>query len=259
MRAQSGEASRQSWRLLVLSCSARKRAADGDLPAIERYDGPAFRLLRRFRRMSTLPASGVQVRAFVLSAQFGLIDEAAPVPWYDRTMTRQRGLELMPAVTGAIRAVMDVAPPSEALVYAGRQYLGVLVDAIAILDRCTRLVVAAGPPGSRLALLHDWLHGRAPNAQVPRLTARRPHLRGAEIVCTGRELLSAAEQALTGGDVGFALAAATRYHAWFIDIGGHRVAPKWLASLASGRPVSAFSTTDARRLLTQLGVRVQRV
>jgi hypothetical protein len=36
--------------MLILACSRRKRPDEGLLPAIERYDGPAFRVLRRFLR-----------------------------------------------------------------------------------------------------------------------------------------------------------------------------------------------------------------
>jgi len=32
-------------RLLILSCSQRKRPDSGLLPAIERYDGPVFRVV----------------------------------------------------------------------------------------------------------------------------------------------------------------------------------------------------------------------
>jgi hypothetical protein len=47
----TGEAAR-TGRMLILACSRRKRPDEGLLPAIERYDGPAFRVLRRFLRKS---------------------------------------------------------------------------------------------------------------------------------------------------------------------------------------------------------------
>ena len=42
-------------RLLVLACSERKRAGPGLLPAAERYDGPAFRVLRAYLRTAADP------------------------------------------------------------------------------------------------------------------------------------------------------------------------------------------------------------
>jgi hypothetical protein len=35
-------------RMLILACSQRKLLDEGLLPAVERYDDPAFRVLRRF-------------------------------------------------------------------------------------------------------------------------------------------------------------------------------------------------------------------
>ena len=55
--------------MLILACSRRKRPDDGLLPAIERYDGPAFRVLRRYLRER--PAGAPDV--FILSAEHGLI------------------------------------------------------------------------------------------------------------------------------------------------------------------------------------------
>ena len=34
-------------KLLLISCSQRKREDEGLLPAIDRYDGPAYRCLRK--------------------------------------------------------------------------------------------------------------------------------------------------------------------------------------------------------------------
>ena len=56
-------------RLLILSCSKAKRADCGLLPAIDRYDGPFFRVLRRYLRQQ--PADPPVVH--ILSAEFGLI------------------------------------------------------------------------------------------------------------------------------------------------------------------------------------------
>lgn len=54
-------------RLLILSCSRRKRLDTDLLPAIERYDGPAFRVLRRFLRERPFEAPDV----LILSAEHG--------------------------------------------------------------------------------------------------------------------------------------------------------------------------------------------
>jgi hypothetical protein len=56
-------------RLLILACSQRKNPARGKLPAIDRYDGPAFRVLRKYSRDSAANLPTV----LILSAKHGLI------------------------------------------------------------------------------------------------------------------------------------------------------------------------------------------
>ncbi len=62
-------------RLLILSCSRRKRLDKDLLPAVERYDGPAFRVLRRFLREMPFEAPDVPI----LSAEYGLIPHDLPI------------------------------------------------------------------------------------------------------------------------------------------------------------------------------------
>jgi hypothetical protein len=67
-------------RLLILSCSQRKRPDAILLPALERYDGPMFRVLRKFLREN--PSKELHPDVYILSAQFGLIsaDQLIPIP-----------------------------------------------------------------------------------------------------------------------------------------------------------------------------------
>ena len=61
--------------MLILACSRRKRLDEGLLPAIDRYDGSAFRVLRRFLRER--PAGAPDV--LILSAKHGLIAHDLPI------------------------------------------------------------------------------------------------------------------------------------------------------------------------------------
>ena len=70
----AGEGAR-TGRMLILACSRRKRLDEGLLPAIDRYDGPAFRVLRRFLRER--PAGAPDV--LILSAKHGLIAHDLPI------------------------------------------------------------------------------------------------------------------------------------------------------------------------------------
>ncbi|MEI8165022.1 MAG: hypothetical protein WCG26_01550 [Chloroflexales bacterium] len=82
--------------LLILACSATKRPDAGLLPAIDRYDGPFYKTLRKALRERAGLAERLRVR--ILSAEYGLIAADTPIPWYDRKMTRLRAEMLYPLV-----------------------------------------------------------------------------------------------------------------------------------------------------------------
>lgn len=77
-------------RLLILSCSQRKRSDPGLLPAIERYNGPAFQVLRKFLRER--PDDTRRLDVFIMSAAYGLIPAEYPIANYDQVMTSQRAV-----------------------------------------------------------------------------------------------------------------------------------------------------------------------
>lgn len=75
--------------LLLISCSQRKRITEAPLPAIERYDGPVYRCLRKFRsdQDGKLPNT---LRILILSAKYGLIFPETEIHDYDLKMTAER-------------------------------------------------------------------------------------------------------------------------------------------------------------------------
>ncbi|TCM76744.1 hypothetical protein [Rhizobium sp. BK068] len=72
-----------SSRLLVLACSATKKAGPKYMPAIDRYDGPLWRTLR-----ATDPKGEMAQTAF-LSAYLGFRPATAPIEIYNTPMTPQ--------------------------------------------------------------------------------------------------------------------------------------------------------------------------
>src|SRR5262245_37902651 len=91
-------------RLLILMCSARKRGGAEPIPAIERYDGPLWQVLRSFLRSQPLFAADLDVHA--LSAAFGLIPAMQPILWYDQIMAPERADELHPVVLERFRELV---------------------------------------------------------------------------------------------------------------------------------------------------------
>lgn len=137
-------------KLLLISCSATKRQGELTLPAIERYDGPKFRVLRKALAGDIEPLT---VR--ILSAAKGMIGPEFPLEHYDMELTpksRDR-LVMSPAHRAGFAAL--VAAHDDVFVMAGGLYLTVL-DAWHPGRPAWR--VATGAPGQRLNQLKTWLH-----------------------------------------------------------------------------------------------------
>lgn len=239
-------------RLLILSCSQRKRPDEGLLPAVERYDGPAFRVLRRFLRKGISEPPDV----LILSAEHGLIPHDLPIAAYDRKMTPARARELRPQILAYLERLIASRSSSETLVCVGKQYLSALHTNDAFPLSRLNVRICVGALGKRIAELHDWLHGRPPKLRYNSTmlaVGNRARIRGVEVTLTPEQVFDIAVEALSEG-----WGDPERYESWCVPVNGNRVAPKWLVSRISGLPVAAFTTDDARRLLARLGVEVSR-
>jgi hypothetical protein len=234
--------------MLLLACSRRKRPAPALMPAVERYDGPAFRVLRRYMRSH----ADTGTRVSILSARYGLISPDTLIVDYDETMTAARAAEMAPIVADRLRELFDVSPVDEVLVRAGATYRRALGDVTWIAARGTRVRFIAGPPGVQLAILRDWLGG-SPACGWQRHAPRSCHGAVSDAGWSADDARMAARRVLAG--------ARTAHHrgTWAVPIDGSCVPVKPVVAELTGWQTSAFHTDTARRLLTRLGVPVVRV
>jgi hypothetical protein len=240
-------------RLLILSCTQRKRQAPGLLPAIDRYDGPAFRLLRRFRdQMLELPD------VFVLSARYGLIPYEEPIPHYDQPMTPERAREMQPQIGQTLRLLIGSSANgnqsgTDILFCMGKLYSDTLKSSMPLGVPCE---YAEGSIGKKLSKLKQWLYGPS-MPSPPKLPVIKPGivcLRGVKITTDAAEALRRAQSALPHQQ-----REATSYQSWHVLVGNERVSPKWIVSLLTGLPVSTFHSDEARRVLYQIGIEVHHI
>ena len=239
-------------RLLVLSCSQKKRPDPGLLPAIERYDGPMFRVIRKFLR--ECPSETQNLDIFILSAEFGLIPATKRIGDYYHRMTPHRAVELQPQVLAELKRVLEDHQYKELFISVGQDYLGALAGYGVLVSGDLKVTVSNGGRGRKQAELYTWLRGGLPNLLHRTVaTSQRGsiRIRGIEITLTPDEVLGAARRALAEdrGDP-------TRYWAWYVQVDDQQVAIKWLVSQLTGLPVSDFTTGEARRVLGQLGIKV---
>lgn len=137
--------------LLIIACSATKRPDAGLMPALERYNGPAFSVLRKARRERPELCPTLDIR--ILSAEFGLIEFAQYIPNYDRKMTTARALELRPTVQPAYEALQR-QPWDAVRIDLGQVYWEAVYSPWE--GPCD---VGHGSIGERLAQLKAWLWG----------------------------------------------------------------------------------------------------
>jgi len=238
--------------LIIIACSRRKLSDTNLLPAIERYDGPTFRLLRRFLREQ--PSAPLDI--YILSAKFGLIPSDYPIPDYDQKMTRDRSRQLQPEVIAKLKQILNAKPYQQLCICLGQDYFHALEKYGTLVKAELIVRVATGSLGKKLSSLHDWLYGKPPEPSTSWQAAApqgKASLKGIEVVLTPTQVFDVARQALAEGKGNPGC-----YQSWYVLIEEQRVSPKWLVSLLTGLPVSDFHSSAARRMLQQLGLETYR-
>jgi hypothetical protein len=137
----------------VLGCSQTKRETPGLLPAIDRYDGPPYRVLRNYLREREWPAN---LSVAILSAEYGLVGGFTGIADYNTRMTPLIASEWAPKCLLTLNAwATDHASIHFSL---GKDYLPAVVRAIE-QDLKDKAQVFEGPIGMRLNRIKGLLHG----------------------------------------------------------------------------------------------------
>ena len=249
--SKRGDSSPQ--RLLILSCSQKKKSTQGLLPALERYDGPAFAVMNKFIRVYS---SEVQLPdVYILSAKFGLISADKPIPDYDHLMTSQRAQELQEPTLIKLEQILNRKEYKEFFISMGKGYLKVLEGYQSLIFReHPKVSVSQGSMGRKLAELRNWLYSDSSTSSDPDNNRKivqqgDASIRGIEITLTPKQVKKKINKILNGNNF-------PEYQVWYVQIGSQRVPLKWLVSQLTGLSVSNFHTNEARRFIRQLGIEV---
>jgi cytoplasmic iron level regulating protein YaaA (DUF328/UPF0246 family) len=143
----------QPDRAVILSCSQRKTKQVAALPAIHRYDGPYYQVLRRYLRYH----SARPLLIWIISAEYGFIDSNDPIELYDRRITSERASELALAVEERFRRVWSQE--------VFNVFINLSADYQRAFDLCLRHIgptvkveQAKGGIGTRSGQLRRWLY-----------------------------------------------------------------------------------------------------
>ena len=219
-------------RLILLACTATKRADPDPLPAIQRYDGPSFRTLRKWQAANPAAAEHLDVR--ILSAKLGLIAADAPISDYNQRMTPERAAELRQIVsTGLAHVAAQHGPYTATLIHLGQDYLRALSLEQVQAAPFGEVTFTKGGIGVRLGQIKRWLESHH-NDQ----TARgdwvvnvfddehdEDRVREAWIIsgCTEHEAQKAVEAET---DADYTLTPAEPWHVQWADVGDDMACPR---------------------------------
>ncbi len=109
-------------RVLVMACSATKKASPRPIPAIDLYDGPMWRTLRAC--LATLPRAGDGIAdgslvIKVLSARHGVIGHNVEIGYYDERMTEARAARMARTPSYDLQQLASVVSGSASVLLAG--------------------------------------------------------------------------------------------------------------------------------------------
>jgi len=143
----------QEKKLVLISCSKRKKFVKRKIPAIELYDGQFFRLLRKYLDVPNLDI-------YIISAKYGLIKSSDLIEFYDMKMTAKRANELKEEILQALTSILEQNHYSEILVNLGKNYLQVLDgfrEKFIYNRNYYKVTIVEGKIGKRLHIMKKWL------------------------------------------------------------------------------------------------------
>ena len=134
--------------LLIISCSERKNNKSHLLPAIELYDGPGYRILRK--RLNGIHNSP---EIWILSAKHGLLWSDSHIYNYDERLTKEKAKDVRADVETFIKRWAPKGKFKNVFIWAGRDYLDMLPQEFLAHPNVR---VAIGAIGQKLHLLKQW-------------------------------------------------------------------------------------------------------
>lgn len=140
--------------LLLIACSSRKSKAEGQVQAIDRYDGVSHRIIRKIQREGQYP-SHVDIK--IISAEYGLIDATTPIPFYDRMMDKKRADKLHKKTLDQLSSLLQSKRYSEVFLNLGKNYMRVIDGYENLLEPTVMVHIAKGGIGLKNKAMKEWL------------------------------------------------------------------------------------------------------
>ena len=145
--------------LLIISCSQRKVSTPEPLPALERYDGPTYRTLRKSRDEGRIPE---KLDVLIISAKYGLLPCQQPADTYNQKMTLKRADELRPEIQSRLKSFIQTKRGGydQVFINLGKVYMQTLEG---FHWGLVSTMEASGGIGQKTSQMKAWLERIADN------------------------------------------------------------------------------------------------
>lgn len=140
--------------MLLIACSGRKSQVKGRIPALNRYDGVSYKIIRKLQREGHYP-SDLDIK--ILSAEYGLIDANTLIPFYDRKMNKKRAEELHKETLEKISTLFKGKKYSKLFINLGKNYMRAIDGYQEFLDHKTEVCIAEGGIGLKSKAMKEWI------------------------------------------------------------------------------------------------------
>ena len=231
-------------KIIITSCSQRKKTNENLLPAIERYNGPSFYLLRKYIKQSPN-----DLDIYILSAKFGLLAYKTKIPFYEQKLTKEQSADLSVIALAQINQIFTKSKKQkEIFINLGSLYLEAFEPALSRISKHNLITYAKGSSGKRLAEMYDWLYGKNSslhNEQINEVVEKEAVIQGVRFTVTEAEIHQIVQKEISQkGKKDL-----EKFQSWFVPVDDLKVSPKWLISQLTDLPVSKFHSDQARKVL----------
>ena len=137
--------------LLILGCSDKKNDNFSQSPALEVYDGPNYRVLRKFLTENGWPP-GLLIK--IISAKYGIVDATTLIEPYDKHLDKETAKKIRPKV---MQELEKVGLPTSVFINLGKDYLPA-ISCITTLFGSEKIIYAEGGIGKKQQAMKKWLH-----------------------------------------------------------------------------------------------------
>ncbi|MCK9631042.1 MAG: hypothetical protein M0R30_05310 [Methanoregula sp.] len=137
----------ENKKLLIIPCSKVKKNLV-NTSAIELYDGPFFRMIRKYRSND--------FDILVLSAKYGMIKGDKKISFYDQKMTIDRANELSSKITIELSQLLNEHYYEDIYINIGKIYFEALKPSLNLFEN-KNVHLASGGIGMRLHHLRNWI------------------------------------------------------------------------------------------------------